>query len=431
MNSGRSPSRASASKRCSEATDIVLLLLYPLAIAGYPLVSAFPVLLDVPSRIFSIPFRALMLLLSLFVLLRLVTGAARVYRGLFWVLFVLFWIFYSLRFASDTVIAPIPLAFPASEYFLFVYGMCLVPTLAFMAQPSVTQLITSAKATLVLSCIACVGAVTAIWFGITSGATQALEAARLQSETLDPISLGHLGASIVLLAVYLALNEKRVAARGILTLVIIGGLVCVALASSRGPVLSLACAMLLMFGIRFFRRPSLQQVVALVGIVVLVFLIFYWVEEELGFRIVSGLSSLETPSYDPSSALRIEAMRDAWHQFLDNPFLGSALEERNSHYYPHNIIIEAFMAGGIVLGVIFTLLLTWSAVSAVRLVYIDNGSGWIGALFIQYAVGAMTSGSLWGSNTLWPLIAGVVAAESALTLRQKKPSPRLTSVQTG
>ncbi len=40
-------------------------LLLALSVVGYPLVSAFPVLLDINSRFVSIPFRALILLLSL------------------------------------------------------------------------------------------------------------------------------------------------------------------------------------------------------------------------------------------------------------------------------------------------------------------------------------------------------------------------------
>lgn len=413
--------------RRSSGISVLLLLLYPLTIAGYPLVSTFPVLLGVSSRVFSVPFRAFMLLLSLFVVVRLITGVTRSYRGLFWVPFVLFWGIYSLRLVSDTVIAPIQLAFRPYEYFLFAYGMCLVPTLAFMAEPNAILTRVAAKVTLLLASIAGAAALGAIWFGISHGATEALEAARLQSETLDPISLGHLSASIVLLAVYLALGEKRLVIKAFLTLVAVAGLISLALASSRGPVLSLACAMLMIFGARFSRRPSIGQIVALVGLVTLVFLIFYWVEDSLGFSIVSGLTSLEDLEYDPSGALRIESMRSAWQQFLDSPFLGSALEELSSHYYPHNVVIEAFMAGGIVLGVVFTLLLIWAIASAVRLIYADHGAGWIGALFIQYAAGAMFSGALFGSNTMWPLMAGVVATQATRTMRQKSASPQLPS----
>lgn len=409
--------------RRSSGISVLLLLLYPLTIAGYPLVSTFPVLLGVSSRFFSVPFRASMLLLSLFVVLRLITGVTRPYRGLFWVPFVLFWGIYSLRLVSDTIIAPIPLAFQPYEYLLFAYGMCLVPTLAFMAEPSAILARDAAKVTLVLASIAAVAAVGTIWFGISSGTTEAVEGVRAQSETLNPISLGHLGASIVLLAVYFALDARRLLIMAFLTLVGVAGLVAVALSASRGPVLSLACAMLVIFGARFFRRPSIGQVVALVGGITIALIIFYWVEDSLGFEIVSRLTALGNVEYDTTGSLRIELTRGAWQQFLDSPFLGSALEERNSHFYPHNVVIEAFMAGGICLGVVFTLMLIWAAASAVRLVYTDNGAGWIGALFVQYAVAAMSSGALFSSQAMWSLMAGVVATQATRAMRQTTTAP--------
>ncbi len=48
--------------------------------------------------------------------------------------------------------------------------------------------------------------------------------------------------------------------------------------------------------------------------------------------------------------------------------------------------------------------------------------------FVQYAAAAMTSGALFGSNTMWQPMAGVVATEAARSMRQKTASPSATSL---
>ena len=79
-------------------------LLYAMVIAGYPLVSVFPVLFKVDSRYFSIPFRALVLALGLWAIVRVGIRYRRFCRSKAWIPLSVFWILYLIRLLVDTVI---------------------------------------------------------------------------------------------------------------------------------------------------------------------------------------------------------------------------------------------------------------------------------------------------------------------------------------
>ena len=58
-------------------------------------------------------------------------------------------------------------------------------------------------------------------------------------------------------------------------------------------------------------------------------------------------------SNDNSSVERFDQLRGGYNQFITNPLFGDFLEERVSKEYPHNLILESFMATGIFGGSLF------------------------------------------------------------------------------
>jgi hypothetical protein len=89
-------------------------LLYALAIAGYPLVSALPPLLHLDSRMVSVPYRAAFLGLALVVIGYNIVRRS-VYTGVLWAPLGIFWLLYIARIASDTVFSPVPLHYKTYE----------------------------------------------------------------------------------------------------------------------------------------------------------------------------------------------------------------------------------------------------------------------------------------------------------------------------
>ena len=67
--------------------------------------------------------------------------------------------------------------------------------------------------------------------------------------------------------------------------------------------------------------------------------------------------------------------------------------------YPHNLIVEAFMATGLLGGLIF-LYLNFRVLQLVHLMK-DTEKFWLGLLFIQFFIFSMFSGNLYTSFFYW------------------------------
>lgn len=111
---------------------------------------------------------------------------------------------------------------------------------------------------------------------------------------------------------------------------------------------------------------------------------------------------------------RTKLLTDSWKAFVKHPLLGAGIEPLGQ--YPHNLIVESFLAIGIVGGMVFVSLVLISTIAAWIVLRTDRTHFWIGLLFVQHMIWAMLSGSLYGSAATWCLMAAVVARASQLTV---------------
>jgi O-antigen ligase len=121
-----------------------------------------------------------------------------------------------------------------------------------------------------------------------------------------------------------------------------------------------------------------------------------------------------TAAYDTSSDsinTRHNLIRDAWREYTDHPWLGSSIVERNALIYPHNAMVEAFMATGTFGGAAFALLILTAAYRSMRLIGRDPAMAWVPVCFFQQLIGAMFSGGLYGNVLLWSMMAIVLGAD--------------------
>lgn len=388
--------------------------LFALLIAGYPLAAVIPVLAGIENRLVSVPFRALFLLLALAVIAFLGIRRRTLYTGVFWVLLAIFWLLYGLRLLLDTVYVPAALRLSSVEYLLFSIGMTFIPMIAFMVGAGGATLERARKATLVGSVAAC-----CIILGLAasrqlSGDAGMLWVGRIGIRTLNPIALGHLGASLVLLASYSLLRPKF-AGRSVAGLILaVGiGLVTVTAAASRGPVLALGVTMVALLASTYrhgarVRAPLLGGIILTGGVLAAVAL-----EQRFGISILYRLVSTIGAGPEWAPDIRVQLVSRAWEQFLSSPILGSGLEEQVSRYYPHNVIVESFMATGIAGGITFVLLILTSSYMAWRLLIRDSRHAWIALLYAQYLIGAQFSGALYTNGAMWALMGAVVARSRA------------------
>lgn len=118
MGYSRHPSPSAAAP--SRLVGIVTLLMTG-TLAGFLIVSYIPGALGVDSRVATVPFRGLMLLLQLYALGRLLAaGHLRVGMSIISAVVVFFWAAYSLRFIVDAALLQVPLGADASDMALSV-----------------------------------------------------------------------------------------------------------------------------------------------------------------------------------------------------------------------------------------------------------------------------------------------------------------------
>ncbi|MBM4258951.1 MAG: hypothetical protein FJ147_24005 [Deltaproteobacteria bacterium] len=119
-------------------------------------------------------------------------------------------------------------------------------------------------------------------------------------------------------------------------------------------------------------------------------------------RIASTLERTES-----GKESRLDLWQSAWEDFLDHPLAGRAMEGRYD-IYPHNLLVESFMATGMFGGGAFLWLLLLGLRAALRLIWRSHEHGWIGLLFIQMTVYGCFSGSLWSLSGFWYMLAAVL-----------------------
>lgn len=376
-----------------------------IATAGYPLISVLSVIFSVEGRGISIGYRACALLYSVSAGVYLFKHR-RLSLGLFGAAYLIFWLMYSGRLVTETLFRFEELSQPIADYYLFAYLVTFIPSLVCFVRFTSKEAYFSGMALWGLCLFASVSIV-ATYLMVGSG--EAVQF-RFSLRTLNPISMGSLGATLALLSVFLLRGQQRT----LRTMAVIGGslgLSILLIAASRGAIIAFVSVLLLVVIVPLVnRRGNLSRshvkaafLLVLVLSTVAVPLIDY-VESNYQFSVASGLRVLGS-SADQSGMIRMQSFTGAWNQFLDSPLLGDALEVRSIRFYPHNNILEAFMATGILGGAILLGLYLATFINCIRLIASRRSYAWIGAVTLQYLLISLSSGAIWGSSALFCFMA--------------------------
>lgn len=361
----------------------ISLWVWILSIIGYPVVGLTSTALNWEGASASIPFRACVLGLSLLVLLttnRLVPNL----RGCQWLL--VFWVIYTFRLAWDAVAVGRPGAGEAMFMFLF---LSVFPALAVGVGGGNRISERDAAWRLgLLGSLACLLALLmqAFGWGIDQTLDSKWSEGRLAFVSVNPITLGHAGCTVLICVMCLAGYRSNVVEKIFIVSMAILGCACLMAAGSRGPLVSLVICVLLVF-LRA-RRP----VFSLVAGALLVAAMIYE-----GANLLERIGN--AAGEDKSSQERLLLLANAIQQFVENPLFGGAYVEPISGEYPHNIFVESAMAMGI------PGLLLMAAIIAVAFrsawVQLSVGRILVPLVCVQYMVAAQFSGSLWGAAALW------------------------------
>jgi O-antigen ligase len=238
---------------------------------------------------------------------------------------------------------------------------------------------------------------------------------RLSTETLNPISLGHLALSVLIVSITgSAATDRMTFSLGVAWVLRAGLALCAAVllvaSASRGPMI-VALAVLLLAAFAQGRRSTVRYGELSRGALVFAIVAFgvaamFWLQDSTALR---PLERLENWS-DRSASERVAVSQAAFAQFWSSPILGSSLYELETGNYPHNIIVESLMGAGVIGFALLVFVIIRCSRAALRLLSIPQGASWLGLLYFQYLLGAMFSGSLFMEMHLWALSIAVLAA---------------------
>lgn len=412
------------------ATAIVVL-----SVSGYPLTAGTTEALGIDNRVTSILMRATVLALTALVLLRTApTSALRPSWPT--LMFFLFWSMYLVRMAFDTILGTAELGRPALDYWIFGVGTCFLPASALLLTRNLPKPRIVVRWTLWTS-------VAALFLGLSFGQTtmisshgDSFETGRLGLESLNPIFLGHVGATVFLIAYWKLRGDRFSLVETLVYLAIAGfGLVGIGLSGSRGPLAAALASVLFIEASKGGRAVIWKATILLVPLLTLS-VDLTAIDTLFGINIFDRLQAAILLS-DQSALGRTEHFASAWQLFLDYPVLGATLEDPAFRIYPHNIVVEALMATGFI-GTAFLLGCLLSVLSrALKLAKKNSEYAAFSALFVQYFVAGQFSSSLYLVNTMWAMAALVAAISIYDTktareakLQAQEHSPRRTERMT-
>ena len=327
--------------------------------------------------------------------------------------------FYLLRILFDTLIIDRTLSKPDNVYWIWAIGASFVPMLAAMTiRQDNVRAIFPWVLTILVYC-----SLIAAMFGTTSfsadGGVTSANIGRISLSSLNPISLGHLGVSTIIVCLFQIINIRT--SLSLISLVAIIGVILGAylmiIAGSRGPVLAGFCVILYIFLLKGIIRGYMVIVVA-VPVLYLGIQFAVFIQETTDIYAVSRFASSGAEN-DQSVLGRLSAYSDAIRQTKDSPVFGSSLEVFSTGYYPHNVILESFMSVGIFGGMLFSFLLSYVLWRG-RLIFNNIPScSWVLFLYIQFLTASMFSGAIWNSTYLWVTLGACYAL--LRSLHQSEP----------
>ncbi|GAX36707.1 O-antigen ligase family protein [Nodularia sp. NIES-3585] len=302
-----------------------------------------------------------------------------------------------------------------SEYLLNWFGICLIPATTFLFLD-----FKKSQKYLYLSWVFLAVASSLVIPGVLQGQVSRvfIEQGRLAGEALNPISLGHQGGSLLLISLYILLNKKYFKNKRdtiLYILFLILGLGLLIFAASRGPIIAITlCVILLLISVQK-KGVNILKVFSIMIIVMIFANISLSLALDSGSNIVERFSSIANDFDSSRFVQRPELYRTAIELIAEYPIFGYALEIPVLGY-PHNLILEAFLATGLLGGFLFLLLYVYAGIKALRIIMDENNSwGWLGLIYIQYAIAAMLSGALYSSYTFWYLFFAIIGLKKLNT----------------
>lgn len=380
------PGAAGSEEQSARRDPLALLMAWfiPMVIVGYPIAGASTIFLRyVEPTTVTYGYRTLVVVLAG---LAIMGALLRRRAPVFPVALTLFLVAYLVRLYVDDYINGV---FRADFAMLFYAGGVLPPVVAVLFAGRVVQAEQLIRTTFYAALTACALLFMIGFLGLQSELISSMEqtGGRLNLETVNSITIGHVGATLLIACVAAWYHPGRGVPRILIAIASIIAVATMFQAGSRGPFVALGFC-LIVYSVVTRRWGVLFA--GLVGVVVVAL-------TSSGDQIVI-LDRFTTVGWDKSSAAQFITQDYAIADFLDHPLVGNAYIEPATLDYPHNLIIDTAMSLGLVGLVLLAIVLFQAGREVVS--RLREREFLVALLFLEFFMAAQFSGSIWGHSNL-------------------------------
>jgi hypothetical protein len=394
-------------------------------LVGFLMVSYIPDALGVNSRVATIPFRALMLAFLIYACGRILkSGHLRMQISPTSLLVIFFWVAYCLRFFVDAAVLQVPLGSSPAEMALYLFGI-VIPTFIVLYLIRDIGLYRRALTWTLLGLGTC-----CLISMLRTRTARDLAKSGIgydANDVVNHILYGHMGVTAVILGLFVFLRIGRAGEPWYIRS-LGGGVACLGVftvfaSGSRGALIAGVFLVPVVFYLGWRRGSRVLTVSACLALG-FVFSATVGYLSSNGMRLDRVMLSFTAYNAEGNSVYYRQSMlRDAWREYLEHPLTGSSIVERNTLSYPHNVILEGFMATGTFGGTAFVLLVLLASYRAFRFMSSDPVTAWIPLCFLQQLIGSMFSGGLYGNMLLWGMMAIMLGARVPNSREEQQGNP--------
>ena len=371
-------------------------------LVGYFFISFLPGILGTTTRVFTIPFRAVVLGMAIYIIYRGVRYNGHVtFKTWQWGIFMIFWFLYISRMVYDLYSQRIESTVfsTTSDYMLNALGVCFIPAFAIKYADQVDYEWVLAWVFRLLG----IALLTSLFFNLVNPLTGDEQyAGRYQgTAAVDTISYGHYAISFSLISIFLLSRSASYYKKAFYLASFFLGLFIMYLAGSRGPLVALIVCLL------FFQINNTGLFKGLLTLFLLTVPLIIFSEEII--QLLSGFGgtfierTLSAINKGQSSG-RDVIYADAFNEFQNSPWIGNAFLVQSGPFigfYPHNMIVEALMATGVIGSLFFFQWVYQCLRTAYKLITVGHPAAWTGVLLLQYFVYGMFSNAIFLNTGFW------------------------------
>jgi O-antigen ligase len=291
------------------------------------------------------------------------------------------------------------------EYFQFVVGGCILPSVVFLFNQKEELIQRSLKWL----------AVGTIMIGMLSFYLYRFNASGRMSKgeflgdfvALGSLQVSYLGSLSLVLAfgVYQGWRGQVYSKLIVFLLLALLGLYQLFLGASRGASVAVVIAVGICVIASIRSLTGAIRLFAGVCVLLLVLACALALKPELGATLFTRFADMlhfrESYYFGGFGIGRIFLYQETFAQTVANPIFGSGLTIRGIGAYPHNFILEAYMSTGILGGSAFLVFLFAVVKRSLLLARFAPSYMWVSAVFLHYLVNAMLSSSMVANSYFW------------------------------